>query len=378
MDDLQKILGQRIQSLRKRLGLTQQVFADMAGLTAHQIVSQIEMGTREVKAWELVAISKALKTDVQNLLDVGNADDHPVLVWRDYRDGNTAIKEASFLTRCGRYHQLEEWLGMEPSRELPQVDIDARQAGLDDVNRIAIDMSRTLHLGSIPAASLASVLENDYAVKIWYEDLDESGSAASAFGEFGYAIMMHNQQPPWRRNFSFAHELFHLITWDSISAEEAADDKELYDKTERLADRFAGMLLLPADALCAEFDQRKKKGGVKYSDAVEMARRFEVSTEALLWGLVGCGRLRAERAKEVLADPAFRERDRMSMRSYWWNPPTMPERFVSLAFLAYQKGKMSRARLATYLEVSLPDLSAKLDEYGLKESEELEGDVTSS
>lgn len=376
MDDLQKTLGERIQLLRKKLGLTQQVFAEQAGFAVHQIVSQIENGTREVKAWELVAISKALQTDIQKLLEVESADDNPVLVWRDYRDGDTSIKEASFLQRCERYHQLEEWLDMGPSRELPQVDIDARDTGLDDVRRIAIDISKTLDLGSIPAASLASVLENDYAVKIWYEDLDENGSAASAFGDFGYGIMMHSQQPPWRRNYSFAHELFHLVTRDCISAEEAAEDEDLYENVERLADRFAGMLLLPVDALCSEFDRRKRSNGVKYSDAVEMARRFEVSTAALLWGLVGCGRLQADRAKEVLADPAFREQDRMSMPSHWWHPPEMPERFVSLAFLAHQKGKMSRARLATYLETSLLDLPAKLAKYGLAESDELEGDVS--
>jgi len=264
---------------------------------------------------------------------------------------------------------------METPRELPQVDIDARSATVDDVQRIALDISRTLNLGSIPAASLSSVLENDYSVKVWYEDLGTNGSAASAFGEFGYGIVMHRLQPPWRRNFSFGHELFHLITRDSISPQEAATDSDLHERAEKLAERFAGMLLLPVDALGPEFDARRRRGRVTYTDAVEMARRFGVSTEALLWGLVSCGRITADDARKALADPAFRKRDRMSMSSHWWQPPSMPERFVRLALLAYQKGKMSRGRLAEYLEVSLLNLPDTLAEYGLEMTEDLEDDV---
>lgn len=378
MDDLQKVLGQRIQVLRKRLGFTQQAFAEQVGFAAHQIVSQIEQGTREIKAWELIEISKALRTDIQKLLAPAETEDPVALVWRDYGDGNVAATEAAFIQRCERHHQLEEWLEIQPSRDLPQVDIDARTASIEDVRRVALDISRTLNLGSYPAASLVSVLENDYAIKIWYEDLGESGSAASAFGKFGYGIMMHREQPPWRRNFSFAHELFHLITRDSIPPQEAAEDKELYKQAEKLAERFAGMLLLPNDILSAEFDRLTKDGKAQYSDVVELARRFEVSTGALLWGLVSCGKVREKEVRRVLDDPAFRQNDRITMSSHWWQPPSMPERFVSYAFLAYQKGKMSRARLAKYLEVSLLDLPRKLAEYGLDAEEELEGAVATS
>jgi hypothetical protein len=44
----------------------------------------------------------------------------------------------------------------------------------------------------------------------------EEGSAASIWGPFGPAILMNSNEAPWRRNYNFAHEVFHLITWDSI------------------------------------------------------------------------------------------------------------------------------------------------------------------
>jgi len=56
------------------------------------------------------------------------------------------------------------------------------------------------------------------------------------------------------------------------------------------------------------------------------------------------------------------------MRGKWWDPPPLPERFVRLAFLAYKRGKLSRTRLAQYLNIGLPGLTARLAEYGLDEA----------
>ena len=68
MDKLQKALGERICIARKRLGMTQKQLADLSGFPAHQIIHQIEKGTRDVKAWELAVLSKALRVDISELL----------------------------------------------------------------------------------------------------------------------------------------------------------------------------------------------------------------------------------------------------------------------------------------------------------------------
>jgi len=51
---------------------------------------------------------------------------------------------------------------------------------------------------------------------------------------------------------------------------------------------------------------------------------------------------------------------------------SLPPRFVRLGFIAYQKGKVSRARLAEYLETSLFDLKTVLLEYGFDKDVEYE------
>ena len=80
----------------------------------------------------------------------------------------------------------------------------------------------------------------------------------------------------------------------------------------------------------------------------------------------------------MLNDPAFRQLDRSTMAACWWQPPPIPERFVRLAFLAYQEGKISRTKLAEYLGVSLLDLTDTLQEYNLDDREDYKAKMLAS
>ncbi|GAI48774.1 unnamed protein product, partial [marine sediment metagenome] len=127
MEELQKIIGERIRLLRKKLGITQRVFAEQVGFSAHQIVSEIERGGRDVKAWELVRIADALHTEVRYLI----AGDEPApahVLWRDYPEEGAAAIEASFLKSCTQYHALESLLGITPKHDLPKVELDPETA----------------------------------------------------------------------------------------------------------------------------------------------------------------------------------------------------------------------------------------------------------
>lgn len=375
MSKPQEILGRRIKEIRQRLGITQRQLAEQVGLSAHQIVSEIERGGREVKAWELVRIAKALQTDAETLLSQERLEEAPVVLWRDQPAGNAALMEASFLQHCRQYYQLEELLEMPSPPDLPQMAIDPETVDYQDARRLAKQVSRSLDLGSRPAVSLVKVLESDYQVKIWYESLGVEGSAASVVGDFGYAVLMNRDQAPWRRNYNFAHELFHLITWKNIPPELLTSNDSLRERVERVAQVFASNLLLPGDTVASEFDRRVEEGKIKYVDLIEIAREFDVSTEALLWSLVHLNRLEQAEVERVLADPRFRAMDRDTMSERWLQPPTLPERFVILAFLAFQKGKISRPRLAQLLRTSLIDLEKTLMEYGLEEAEDYQPEI---
>ena len=203
----------------------------------------------------------------------------------------------------------------------------------------------------------------------------EEGSAASTMGPFGPAILMNSNEAPWRRNYNFAHELFHLITWDSIPPAVAKADMIFWEKLEKIANAFASSLLLPADSLNYEFNRHLKGSKMSYTDLIGIARSFGVSTEALLYRLLNMKRITKPALEKTLNDSLFREFDNTTMAQCWWQPPEIPERFVVLGFMALQKGNVSRAKLSEMLETSLIDLPSVLHEYGLSDQEGYDAEV---
>ncbi len=378
MGDLARRLGQRIRVRREALGLNQKDLAERAGFSAHQIVSQIEKGEREVKAWELAKLSQVLHMSMLEMLGEQESEPAAAVLWRKQPEENRALREAEFLAFCRRYHQLETLVGAETRRTLPFFSGKAETLDWNDVSSMAEDVSRELSLGVRPAASLVGALEERYGVKICYLDLGKEGSAACAVGDFGQAILMNRSEAPWRRNFNFGHELFHIVTWRIAPPEVLQSEPDLWSRFEQYANKFASNLLLPADAIISEFDRRIQDGKVAYTDLIELARELDVSTEALVWRLFTLNRINRDTAENLLKDESFRALDRTSMHGCWWDPPPLPERFVRLAFVAYQKAKISRSRLAEYIGTSLSELHKTLLEYGLDESADYTAAVTAA
>jgi transcriptional regulator with XRE-family HTH domain len=344
------------------MGLTQAELAAAVGFSVAQIVSDIERGQRDVKAWELVKIADALRTTVDRLLGISEREPPARLLWRRGSAAGSRDVEEMFLDRARRFALLEKWNGLPPAPELPQQELDPEVMTFADVARMAVNIGRVLDLGSRPAASLASVLQEAFRIKLFFEVLGEAESAASAKGDFGYAVLMNAGQAPWRRNYNLAHELFHLVTWDSTQQlwSEEGDQPRWLEGVEKLANAFASHVLLPAEEVEAQHRERFPDGEIDYSDLVEMAREFEVSTEALVWRLRLMGRLTQEEAEGILNDPEFRRQDRRTMPDYWGSTPEgpLPQRYWRLALNAYHRGGLSLGRLAKILEISVSEAGA--------------------
>ena len=362
--DPTKILGQRISEHRQALGLTQKELAAQMGFSSSEIISQIELGKREVKAWELAKLAQKLYVNISNLLGADEPYSRPSILWRVLPSDQREVKEAKFLKYCEQYSFLESISGTTLSRPFPQKTVNPSTINYMVAARLADEIRGEFGLGDRPATVLEKTLENKYGVKIWYENMDE-GSAAATIGSFGPAILMNRREAPWRRNYNFAHEVFHLITWETIPAKMMEDNKDVWDNIEKIANYFASCLLLPADSIIIEIEDRVTNNEVEDSDLIEIARKFDVSTEALLYRFLNLGIIKRENVNSILNDDRFRALDRATMKGFWCDPPELPERYVILAFVAYQKCRLSRAKLARLLGVNLPDVSETLQKYGL-------------
>lgn len=373
-EEFKERLGARIRAARERLRLTQQQLATVAGFSHLQTVSEIERGARDVKAWELAKLARALHLTISDLLAATSLPS-PAVLWRKTPDNQERL-EALFLERCRQYRLLEELTGNIREIPLPVLPLDLKSLTHNGASALGEKTAQTLGLGVKPATALADVLEDDYGVKLWYEDLGDNGSASCTTGEFGTAILVNAREPRWRRHFSIAHELFHILTWNSLPPDLPTTDLTSSQRVEALANSFAAALLLPAGAVLAEAERRTREGKIAIQDLIDLARQYQVSTDALLWRLVNLGWLEKEQVEEILAEPEVQKLDAISRRPDRDQPVIPPKRFVRLAHLAHTRGDLSRARLAELLNTDLVDLDDTLAAYGLADAPSLDAALT--
>jgi Zn-dependent peptidase ImmA (M78 family)/transcriptional regulator with XRE-family HTH domain len=367
-------LGKKIRKYRERLRLKQADLAVKMGFNSSEIISQIERGAREIKVWELVELARHLQISVSDLIGDREPKMDPVVLWRMSPEIEKELKEAEFLKRYRQYAFLEEMSGIRLMRKLPQKSVDPKTLDFQTADRIAMEIRREFNLGDRPAGDLERVLQNDFGVKIWYMEISE-GSAASTYGPEGPAILMNAKEAPWRRNYNFAHELFHLITWESMLPQIIISTPGLWSHLEKVANAFASALLLPAEPVTIEFERYLENRKISYPDLIGIARDFGVSTEALFFRLLNLKKITKASMDKAFKDPIFRDIDRSTMAACWWQPPAIPERFVRLGFIAYQKGRLSRAKLSEMLDTSLIDLPETLQEYGLTDHEGFDAEM---
>lgn len=353
-------ISENIRKRRKELGFTQKELAEKMGFDNHQTVSDIERGKRDLKASELATIANILRTSSNELLKQVESLDRAPVLWREEPEDKKE-KEAIFRERCEQYHFLERVLGKKQESKFSSPVEDP----LNNPKKLARKMGNVLGLGSQPASSLRQTLEEDYFVKLWYLDLEESGSGGCTKDNFGYGILINSNEAPWRMNFSLAHELFHLLTWEETVLEESKPEDILNDVIESRANIFAANLLLPTEDVFDRFREKFEVGDVYYSDLIEYARRYEVSTETLIWRLHNLNLIDREDVEGLLSDREFREMDKGTMGNYWITPDEKPERFVRLVGLAYMKGKISKTKAADLLDTSLFDLEDTFNKYDI-------------
>jgi XRE family transcriptional regulator, fatty acid utilization regulator len=376
MEDLKIRIATAIREIREKLKITQSQLADMIGVGSAQIISEIEKGSRDVKAVELAKIERALKTDIFSLID-SKPTVQPKILWRQPPLEGRELIEQEFMQFGQRWKHLEKITGeIKDDITLPKFQIDWKNCSPIIVSKIALEVSNQFSLGAIPAVSLEKILAEKYNVKIWYRKLPNDVSGACTKNEYGYFIITNACEPPWRRNFSTAHELFHLISWDSMQDEQTI--VTFADQIERFANVFASVLLLPDEPLLIDYENIKFDNKVSFMNLIGLARKYGVSTHALMIRLDRLGKKFNIPIEQLINDPRFKELDRSTMYGTWQDPPKIPANFILLGFNAMEQGKISRMRLAEYLQVPLIDLPDFFAQYNLNEDEDYQTQISAT
>lgn len=361
------VIAQRIKEAREGRGLNQTELALRLGWQSHSSIVAIEQGKKDLKMWEMLKIAEALNVSPESLYSEEpiKAMYAPQILWRQRGAESEAIRreEQHINQYCEDYRLLEGLVAETASllRDIPKRELDIQQADFDWANRLADELCRELNLGDYPASVLAPRLEEDFGVILLSLPL-ENGSAACLRSGRDIVIVTNEKDVPWRQVFSLAHELFHIVTWSDVLLQKVRESESLFRKNEQLAEAFAAALMMPQQMIERDLHARK----LTHAVIVALARKYGVSTVAMLWRLHHLRFLTKESVKTALADSEFKSLDHSTFKMAFESVRSFGGKFLRLAYLAYESGRLSKSRFARMLGVNLRELDKYLSTHGFE------------
>jgi Zn-dependent peptidase ImmA (M78 family)/transcriptional regulator with XRE-family HTH domain len=359
------MIRRRLQALRERRGVSQADLSRALGFNDRQTLSDIELGKRQVAPEELVHAARFFDVDPGYFTDPLELAGEANFSWRK---AATSDGLASFEQRAGgwiaTYRHLRRLKGESVNSLLMQVGL-SRKSSFEEAEDEGDAVSRSLGLGDVPVANLASVLEDKLDTLILHVDTVAGVSgAACQLGPLN-TIIINRREPVGRRAFDMGHELFHLLTWRDMPpahTEEEGNLSKSQKRVEQLADNFAAGLLMPRQRIL----DVASKVAPPVDDGVAMARwireaatQLRVSGPAMKWRLVALKLLKKATAERI-SDDLLRTGATGDV------PQRFSRRFVATLGWGIECGHLSARRAATVVGTSLDDLGGLFTEHGLK------------
>jgi XRE family transcriptional regulator, fatty acid utilization regulator len=355
------LIGIRLKALREERRLSQDNIARVFGFKDRQTVSAIETGERRLSAEELL-------TAVQKLGASFDYFTNPFLLVGEgkfsWRQTNVAPERLNAFERvAGRWVAANRALAPEVGRPAPNLRQALKltsKSSFEEAMAAGERFTADFELGAVPAERLAEVMERRLGVLVLLVDaLDGISGAACRLPDLD-AVLINRREVTGRRHFDLAHELFHILTWDTMPPDHVEDASERSKiRVEQLANNFASAVLMPTAVL--------DRIGPPKADLIQWlndnAEALQVTATALKWRLVALGRLDAAQANKI-PDAALRNNGRdISGRE---PPPLYSKTFMEVIALAIDEGHMSARKAADLLDMTLDDLAQLCATHGVK------------
>jgi hypothetical protein len=119
-----------------------------------------------------------------------------------------------------------------------------KSSTFEDAIAAAEAFAAAMKLGDVPARRLATIMEQELNILVLMVDPEEGVSGAACRLPNLDAVLINRNEVPGRRHYDLAHELFHILTWDSMPPAHVEDNRTTSkDRVEQLADNFAAALI---------------------------------------------------------------------------------------------------------------------------------------
>lgn len=351
------MIGTRLRLARGGSGLSLRDLADaIGGKVSAQAIGKYERDESMPGSAVLIALAKALGTSVEYLL----GDQDLVLESVDFRKKAIASKREESRVQAQVLHLLERYLVVEELLGLPSVEWALPEGApfpvlqsLAEADTAAMYVRDQWRLGNDPIPNLFELLE-EKGIKLLAFPLGEeidglTANARRAQREPVPVVVVNSTHWHERQRFTLAHELAHKVL----------DVKAGLDE-EKAAHRFASAFLMPAEPLWSEIG--KHRSSVGWAELFRLKEMFGVSVQALTYRCKDLG---------IFSDALFRKLFQEFIRRGWRKPPyeepgalapRRPCRFERLVLRALSEGALSEAKAAEMLEISVRELSRRMDE----------------
>jgi len=381
-----RVIGSRLQDARRAAGLTQQAVADEMAMARTTVVA-IEKGERRVSATELVKFAQIYHRSVSDFVGRPTVTQGFVAQFRATErqalETNAEYESVALdlQTRSEDYVELERIAGVRSPRPYPPI-YETTGGTPDQVgSEIATAERNRLGLGDGPIGNLRERLETEVGLRIFYFAMQSKIAGVFAFNEdLGACIGINAKHPRDRRQWSLAHEYGHFLMHRYQAEITILLERRLNSAKERVTDAFAENFLMPATGLNRRFTEihRASPKGATLGDIVSLANLYQVSVQALVLRLETLKRLPPGTWDRLITE-GFEAQKAQNLLGIDANPPVrdlFPQRYVSLAVVAFRNGELSEGQLARYLHTDRLSARLAVEELQNRVHREFDGDFT--
>ena len=363
------VIGARIKALREKRGLSQLQLAELLGFRNRQTLSSVEAGERKVTVDELLLAAEHLDEDLDYFTDPFRLIAEGSFCWRKATPDITDAQLDRYEDRAGRWLAMFRHLAPQVGQPLPL--LASRKLGLgpyatfEDAIAAGERFAEEFGLGERPAERLTETMEKKLGILVLMVDAEISrgiSGAACRLPELD-AVLIARGEVIGRRHFDLAHELFHILTWETMPPKRLEPGRDCGgNRVERLANNFASAVLMPARSLqrCRDWNELPETTLIDRLNA--LADKMLVTSSALRWRLVGLGMLRKSTAN-ALPEAALRNNGGKANPAV---PPPFSRPFADVLAAAIDQGRISVRLAADLVSMTIDDLADLFHAHNIK------------
>lgn len=272
--------GDRLKAARIYNGLTIADVAEKAGVSK-QAISQLENNKNEPKIETLMRLMNVLRFPRNYFYQE---------VYEEVRVGDTYFRSLMSMSNRERMSQIE-YINLlasicqcvEKYITFPKLNLYRIEDDFDfNIENLASEVRKYWDLKESPISNLIDVMERNGII---INSILTNSSRMDAYSQLrrvngevmAIVILGNDKENAFRRNFSAAHELGHLMMDDLYDLSDMS--KLEYRDMENIMNRFAGALLIPQKIYHKDL-QTSSKTDLNYY--IQLKRKYHVSAAALI------------------------------------------------------------------------------------------------